>query len=62
MSQLSSAFDINEFGKKPVAQIPWGTIVTIIEKSKTHDEMIFYINSVHNYGWSRFMTLNIKDS
>ena len=34
MSQLSSTFDINKFGKQPVAQIPWRTIVTIIKKVK----------------------------
>ena len=39
-------------------QIPWGSIITIMQKSKSHDEMLYYINATHKYGWSRSMVLN----
>ena len=44
---------------QPVTQIPWGTLVTvIIPKSKSHKEILFYINETHKNSWSRSMVLN----
>ena len=58
MSQLASCFSFNEFTKQPVSQIPWGSIITIMQKSKSHKEMLYYINETHKNGWSRSMLLN----
>ena len=59
MSQFSSEFTFVEISQQPVGQIPWGTLVTvIIPKSKSHKEMLWYINATHKYGWSRAMVLN----
>lgn len=58
MSQFSNNFRYDEFGKQPVSQIPWGTIVKIMQKSNTHDEMLWYINSTYQNGWTRSMVLN----
>ena len=43
---------------QPVGQIPWRTIIGIIAKSKSHEEMLWYINETHKNGWSRSMVLN----
>ena len=58
MSQLASNISINEFAKQPVSEIPWGTIIIIMQKSKSHKEMLWYINETHKLGWSRSMVLN----
>ena len=58
MAQFASEFDEKEIMEQFVPQIPWGTILIILKKSKTHDEMLFYINECHKNGWSRSMTLN----
>ena len=58
MSQFASNIVIDEFTKQPVSEIPWGTIITIMQKSKSHEEMLWYINATHKNGWSRAMVLN----
>ena len=57
MSQLARIFTNNEISSQVVSQIPWGTLMnTIIPKSKSHEEMLFYINETYKNGWS--MVLN----
>ena len=58
MSQFADEFTHDEFVQQPAAQIPWFTIVKIMQKSNTHDEMLWYINSTYQNGWSRCMVLN----
>ena len=58
MSQFANEFICDEIGLQLATQIPWWTLVTIISKSKSHKEMIWYINATHKYGWSRAMVLN----
>ena len=58
MSQFSNTFSLDEIREQPVPQIPWGTIVEIIKKSKTHNEMLWYIEQSHKNGWSRSMVVN----
>ena len=58
MSQFSNNFSTYEIGQQPVAQIPWGSIITIMGKSKSHNEMLWYINATYQNGWSRSMVLN----
>ena len=59
MSQFADEFTKNEISQQPVGQIPWGTLMTVIlPKSKSHYEMLFYINATHKNGWSRSMVLN----
>jgi len=38
MSQFSKEFSENEIRKQLVSQIPWGTIIVIMQKSKSHEE------------------------
>ena len=59
MSQFAEIFKEDEIMQQPVAQIPWGTLINlIIPKSKSHAEMLWYINATHKYGWSRAMVIN----
>ena len=59
MSRFAFDFTEDEIRSQPVTQIPWSTLMTVIfAKSKTHEEMLWYINSTHKNGWSRAMVLN----
>ena len=58
MSQIASEFSYDELFSRPGREIPWRTLIEIIHKSKTHEEMLWYINATHKYGWSRSMVLN----
>ena len=58
MSKVAYEFKKDEFLQQPAAQIPWYTLVEIMFKSKSHEEMIYYINETHKNGWSRSMVLN----
>ena len=59
MSQMSQEFSRDEIISQPVREIPWGTLVNVIlPKSKSHTEMLWYINATHKYGWSRAMVMN----
>ena len=58
MSKFASEFSFDEISQQPVDQIPWGTLLGIIYKSKSHKEMLWYINATHKNGWSRAMVLN----
>lgn len=59
MSHFASEFNYEEIRSQPVTQIPWSTLTTVIlAKSKSHEEMLWYINQTHKNGWSRSMVLN----
>ncbi len=59
MIKFSKEFSRKEIMSQPVTQIPWSTLVTVIlPKSKSHTEMLWYINQTHKNGWSRSMVLN----
>ncbi len=59
MAKLAKEFTEIEFSQQVADQIiPWFTLVEILYKSKTHEEMLFYINETHKNGWSRSMVLN----
>ena len=57
MMQLANTFTFDEITKQGVSQIPWGSIVKIMQKSKNHKEMIWYINQTFKNGWSRSVLL-----
>ena len=58
MSQFAENFNEDEIMHQPGAQIPWRTLLEIVYKSKSHEEMLWYINATHKNGWSRAMVLN----
>ena len=58
MMQFANEFTINEISHQVGGQIPWRTIIEIIQKSNSHEEMLWYIKETHKNGWSRSMVLN----
>ncbi len=57
MAQFADNFEIDEISEQPARQIPWFTIVRIMQKSKSHKEMLWYINQTHRNSWSRSQVL-----
>ena len=53
MSQFAKIFTEEEILAQPVPKIPWGTIIKIIQKSSSKEEMLWYINQTYNNKWSR---------
>ena len=58
MARFANEFSSEEIGLQPATKIPWWTLVQIISKSKSHEEMLYYINETYKNGWSRAMVLN----
>jgi len=57
MSKLAGNFTREELFDQPGRLIPWRTIIVIMQKSKSHNEMIWYINETYKNGWSRSTVL-----
>ena len=57
MRQFASLFTENEIGLQPVTQIPWGTIIQIMTKSSSKEEMLWYIKQTYENRWSRRMVI-----
>ncbi|MBE6134238.1 MAG: DUF1016 domain-containing protein [Erysipelotrichaceae bacterium] len=36
-----------EIREQPVTQIPWGTLIGVMNKSSSKEEMLWYINQTH---------------
>ena len=54
MSRLANEFSNEEIRSRPVTQIPWSTLITVIlPKSKSHEEMLWYIEQTYKNRWSR---------
>ena len=58
MAQFANEFSVQEIGAQPVPQIPWSSIIVIMQKSSSHKKMLWYINETYKNGWSRSMVLN----
>ena len=58
MMNIAREFSTQEISKQPVSKISWGSLVKIMQKSNSHDEMLWYINQTYKNGWSRSMVLN----
>ena len=57
MAQFALIFSKDEIWLQPVTKIPWGTIIQIMYKSKSHEEMLWYINKTYKNSWSRSTVL-----
>ena len=59
MMKFAKVFSIDEFSQQLADKlIHWYTLVEILYKSSSHEEMVWYINETHKNGWSRSMVLN----
>ena len=50
MAQFACNFTVEEIMPQVGAQIPWRTIIEIIHKSKSHNDILWYINLPYKYG------------
>ena len=57
MMRFANEFSRDEIMHQVGAQIPWRTIVEIISKSKSHNEIVWYIKQTHKNSWSRSVVL-----
>ena len=53
MMRVASEFAVEDFSAQPASQIPWFTLIEIMQKSKSHEEMLWYINETHKLGCYR---------
>ena len=53
MSRVAHCFDESEIRAQPVPQIPWSTIIEIMNKSSSKEEMLWYIRQTYKNRWSR---------
>ena len=53
MSQFAHVFTKDEILAQPVPKIPWGTIIKIIQKSSSKEEILWYVNQTYQNRWSR---------
>ena len=53
MSQLASNFNEFEIGAQPVLQLGCSHLILIMQKSHSHEEMLWYINETYKNKWSR---------
>ena len=53
MMQFASFFSESEILLQPVTKIAWGTIIQIMAKSSSKEEMLWYINQTYQNKWSR---------
>ena len=58
MAKFARSFTYLEITERPARQIPWFTLVIIMQKAQSHQEMLWYINQTHKNGWSRSMVIN----
>ncbi|MCA3717068.1 MAG: DUF1016 family protein, partial [Brevundimonas sp.] len=53
MRALAEAWPEDEFVQQPVAQLPWGHNVRLLDLVKTRDERLWYARAAIEHGWSR---------
>lgn len=53
MLKLHKTYSNFEFVQRVVAQIPWGQNISIMEKVKSQEQRVFYLNSCIENGWTR---------
>ena len=53
MSYFAKTFTEDEIGSQAGIQIPWRTIVEIMSKSSSKEEMLWYIKQTYEHKWSR---------
>lgn len=53
MAQFAKIYTSDEIVSQPVIEIPWGTIIHIMNKSSSKEEILWYINQTYKNRWSR---------
>lgn len=58
MSQFALTFSEYDIREQLVPQIPWGTIIMIMKRCNSHEEMLWYIKQTYINRWSKSMLIN----
>ena len=53
MSRFATLFSEDEIRARPVPQIPWRSMIEIMNKSSSKEEMFWYINQTYQNKWSK---------
>jgi len=53
MKLFAQAFPKSEIAQQPVAKLPWGHILLLLQKVKSAPDRLWYIHASFEYGWSR---------
>ena len=53
MAKFALAYPDEEFVQQPVAQIPWGHNITLLDKLSDNKERLWYAEKIAENGWSR---------
>ena len=53
MSKFATVFSEKEIMSQPGTQIPWRSIVEIMSKSSSKEEMLWYMEQTYKNKWSR---------
>ena len=53
MAKFAAAYPDDEFVQQPVAQIPWGHNITLLDKLSDNEERLWYAEKIAENGWSR---------
>ena len=53
MSYFAKTFTYDEIGSRAVIQIPWRSIIEIMAKSSSKEEMLWYIDQTYKNRWSK---------
>jgi len=62
MRHFAESWPELEFGQQPVAQIPWGHNILLLQKLNLKDERLWYANKTIENGWSRAVLLHQVES
>ena len=62
MVQLAKEYPDFEIRQQPVAQIPWGHNLLLLQKLKSKEQRIWYANKIIENGWSRSVLSNWIES
>ena len=57
MARFASVFNEKEIWAQPVPKLTWSTLLEIMNKSSSKEEMLWYMNQAHKNRWSRRMVI-----
>lgn len=62
MRKFAETWPDEQFVQQPIAQLPWGHHVTLMETAKTREDRLWYAQAALEHGWSRNILIQQIDS
>lgn len=62
MRKFAEIWPDEQFVQQPIAQLPWGHHVTLMEVAKTTEDRLWYARAALEHGWSRNVLIQQIDS